>query len=329
MALDGNMKEKGGLSIGNLIPWIAVAALLAVAPYIVNAALVSFLFFFLMWVALSQSFNLFTGLTGYVNFGFVVFYGLGGYGMTLSLLRLNLPIYLALLVGGLIAAAFAMVVSLPVLRLRGAYFAIAMLSLAQAVFVIFDNWNFVNSATGYTIPVQYYNPQLQYYAMLVIAAATCLAVYLVMHSKLGLALRAIKQNEEAAVSLGVNSTLYKSITLAISGFFAGLAGGAAIWAITIIDPPSAFDTTVTLTVISMTMLGGFGTLLGPIIGSAILYSVEYYLGLTYPYLHLIIFGAIIIGTVLAMPHGIMGVLREYFLKGRVARATEEEIKVKE
>src|SRR5579875_2709237 len=234
--------------------WLIVAILLVAAPTFVNPALRSFLFFLLMWIALSQSFNLFTGLTGYVNFGFVVFYGIGGYGMTLSLLRLNLPIYLALIVGGLVSAAFAIAVSLPALRLRG------------ADFVIFDNWNFVNSATGYTIPVQYYNPTQQYYAMLAIAAATTISVFLVLNSKIGLALRAIKQNEEAAVSLGINSTLYKSVTLAISAFFAGLAGGAAIWGITIIDPPSAFDTTVTLTVISMTMLGGFGTLLGPVIG---------------------------------------------------------------
>src|SRR5579875_2127453 len=156
--------------------WLIVAILLVAAPTFVNPALRSFLFFLLMWIALSQSFNLFTGLTGYVNFGFVVFYGIGGYGMTLSLLRLNLPIYLALIVGGLVSAAFAIAVSLPALRLRGAYFAIAMLSLAQAVFVIFDNWNFVNSATGYTIPVQYYNPTQQYYAMLAIAAATTIQV---------------------------------------------------------------------------------------------------------------------------------------------------------
>jgi branched-chain amino acid transport system permease protein len=305
--------------------WLIVAILLVAAPTFVNPALRSFLFFLLMWIALSQSFNLFTGLTGYVNFGFVVFYGIGGYGMTLSLLRLNLPIYLALIVGGLVSAAFAIAVSLPALRLRGAYFAIAMLSLAQAVFVIFDNWNFVNSATGYTIPVQYYNPTQQYYAMLAIAAATTISVFLVLNSKIGLALRAIKQNEEAAVSLGINSTLYKSVTLAISAFFAGLAGGAAIWGITIIDPPSAFDTTVTLTVISMTMLGGFGTLLGPVIGACILYSVEYYLGLTYPYLHLIIFGAIIIATVLALPQGIMGVIGSLMRK----EAKQIEMKVKQ
>jgi len=324
---NGGMK-KSMMKPSFIIPWIITALLLILAPGFVSPALRSFLFFLLMWISLSQSFNLFTGLTGYVNFGFVVFYGIGGYGMTLSLLRLNLPIYLALIVGGLISAVFAIAVSLPALRLRGAYFAIAMLSLAQAVFVIFDNWNFVNSATGYTIPVQYYDPVQQYYAMLVIAAATTLSVFLVLNSKIGLALRAIKQNEEAAVSLGVNSTLYKSLTLGISAFFAGLAGGAAIWGITIIDPPSAFDTTVTLTVISMTMLGGFGTLLGPVIGAGILYSVEYYLGLTYPYLHLIIFGAIIIATVLAMPQGIMGVSRN-LMKREAKRSEKIELKVKE
>lgn len=306
----------GPRKLSQLVPWVAVLVLLAAAPLFVGRATTSFLFFLLMWVALSQSFNLFTGLTGYVNFGFVVFYGIGGYAMTLSLIRLDLPIYLAIVFGGAVAAIFAALISLPALRLRGAYFAIAMLSLAQAVFVFFDNWGFVNSATGFTIPVQYYSPTAQYYTMLVIAALTTFAAFLVMNSRIGLALKAIKQDEVAATSLGVNSTLYKTLTLAISAFFAGMAGGAATWGITIIDPPSAFDTTVTVTVISMTMLGGIGTLLGPTIGATILYTVEYYLGQTYPYLHLIIFGAIIIATVLAMPQGIVGVARSLLARSQ-------------
>ncbi|MDG6934752.1 MAG: branched-chain amino acid ABC transporter permease [Nitrososphaerota archaeon] len=280
--------------VRDVVPWVGALVVLAFAPYFVSASLRSFLLFLLMWIALSQSFNIFTGLTGYVNFGFVAFYGLGGYGMTMTLLSLNIPIYAAMVIGGVISSLFAFAISWPTLRLRGAYFAIAMLSLAQALFVIFDNWNFVNSATGYTIPVKYYDPVLQYYYMLAVAAVTVLCLYVIMNSRLGLALKAIKQNEETAVSIGINATFYKAVAFGISAFFAGLAGGAATWTITIIDPPSAFDTTITLTAISMSMLGGLGTIAGPIIGAVILYSIEHYFGLTLPYLHLIVFGIIII-----------------------------------
>jgi branched-chain amino acid transport system permease protein len=289
-----------------IVPWAVALALLVLAPYFVSPSLRSFLLFLLMWIALSQSFNMFTGLTGYVNFGFVAFYGLGGYGMTISLLHFNIPIYLALIIGGLLSSAFAFLVSWPTLRLRGAYFAIAMLSLAQALFVIFDNWNLVNSATGYTFPVVYYDPTLEYYYMLAVAAFTVICLYLLMNSRVGLALKAIKQDEETAVSIGINATFYKALAFAISAFFAGIAGGVTTWTITIIDPPSAFDTTITLTSISMSMLGGLGTLSGPVIGALILYSIEHYFGLTLPYLHLIVFGIIIVVVVLVIPQGIIG-----------------------
>lgn len=298
-------------NFSSLAVLILFLLILAFLPFYASISIVSFFLFLLMWVSLSQSFNIFTGLTGYVNFGFVVFYGLGAYGMTLSLIYLDLPIYVSILIGGVVASLFALAVSLPILRLRGAYFAIAMLGLAQAIFVIFDNWSFVNSATGFTIPVKYYNLNLQYYSMLIIAVITIILFVLIERSKLGLALKAIKQNEDAAISIGINSALYKSLTLAISAFLTGVTGGIAIWSITIIDPPSAFDTTVTLTVISMSMLGGLSTLLGPVIGASILYSLEYYLGIRYPFIHLIVFGIVIIVVVLAMPNGIIGALRSF------------------
>jgi branched-chain amino acid transport system permease protein len=308
--------------VRDFAPWIAGFVLLALAAYVVSASLRSFLLFLLMWIALSQSFNMFTGLSGYVNFGFVAFYGLGGYGMTISLLNMSIPVYAAMILGGLLSALFAFVVSWPILRLRGAYFAIAMLSLAQALFVIFDNWNLVNSATGYTIPVSFYDPVLQYYYMLVVAAVTVFFLYLMMNSRLGLALKAVKQSEETAVSIGINATFYKAVALAISAFFAGLAGGAATWTITIIDPPSAFDTTITLTSISMSMLGGLGTITGPVIGALILYSIEHYFGLTLPYLHLIVFGIIIVSVVLLIPHGIMGEVMARLKRGSMSHARE-------
>jgi len=285
---------------------IVLVALITAPAYLSN---LSVLFFILMWVALAQSFNMFAGLTGYVNFGHVVFYGIGAYVSALSMAYQQMPPYIAVLLAGLASAVLALGISAPTLRLRGAYFAIATLSINQAFFLIFDNWEAVGSAPGFTIPISYYQPINEYYVMLGVATATVISFYAMSRSRLGVALKAIKQQEDTALSVGINSTFYKTVALVISGFFAGMAGGTAIWQITIIDPPSAFDLTFTVTSISMSMLGGLGTILGPIIGAGILYEVIDFLSINYPQVHLIVLGAIILLVVLAMPDGIIGFLR--------------------
>ncbi|HMK83295.1 MAG TPA: branched-chain amino acid ABC transporter permease [Candidatus Bathyarchaeia archaeon] len=285
---------------------IALAALLAAPAYLNNLSL---LFFILMWITLAQSFNMFAGLTGYVNFGHVVFYAIGAYVSALSMAYQQMPPYVAVLLAGLASAVLALGISAPTLRLRGAYFAIATLSINQAFYVFFDNWEAVGSAPGFTIPISYYQPVNEYYVMLAVATAAVVSFYAMPRSRLGVALKAIKQQEDTALSVGVNSTFYKTVALVISGFFAGMAGGTAIWQITIIDPPSAFDITFTVSSISMSMLGGLGTVLGPIIGAGILYEVIDYLSTNYPSFHLIVLGAIILLVVLVMPDGLMGFLK--------------------
>ncbi|MDG6898285.1 MAG: branched-chain amino acid ABC transporter permease, partial [Nitrososphaerota archaeon] len=289
---------------------LVLIALLAVAPTFF--ARLSLLFFILNWVVLSESFNIFAGLTGYVNFGHVVFYGIGGYVSALLMTNANVSPYLAVLAGGAGSALLALGISLPTTRLRGAYFAIATLSISEAVFVIFDNWQAVGSAPGFTLPMpEYYLPLEQYYTMVAVTVACVATAYLMTRSRFGVALRAIKQQESTANSIGINAAYYKTITLIISGFFAGLAGALAIWQITIIDPPSAFDITITVSSISMAMLGGLGTIVGPVIGGTILYGLSYYLGTNpvYQFTHLIILGVIIIAVVLVIPDGIVGAVR--------------------
>jgi len=298
---------------------VVLLAFLLAAPSFVTR--LSVLFFILNWVVLSESFNMFAGLTGYVNFGHVVFYGVGGYVGALLMANAQVSPYLAVLVGGLGSALLALSISLPTTRLRGAYFAIATLSINEAMFVIFDNWDAVGSAPGFTLPVSYYLPLQQYYAMVVVAVSCVAVMYLLTKSRFGVALQAIRQQESTASSIGINAAYYKTVTLIISGFFAGMAGALAIWQITIIDPPSAFDVTITVTSISMAMLGGLGSIVGPIIGGTILYMLSNYLGLTYPFIHLIVLGVIIVGVVLVIPDGIVGAIRRGISRAR--RGKEE------
>ncbi|MDG6900968.1 MAG: branched-chain amino acid ABC transporter permease [Nitrososphaerota archaeon] len=277
---------------------------LALAPTFF--ARLSVLFFILNWVVLSESFNIFTGLTGYVNFGHVVFYGVGGYVSTLLMVHSGASPYLAVLSGGLASGLLAFGISIPTTKLRGAYFAIATLSINEAFFVTFDTWGAVGSAVGFTLPISYYEPLAQYYTMVVVAVACVAAMYSISRSRFGVALKAIKQQESTANSIGINAAYYKTLTLVVSGFFAGLAGALAIWQITFIDPPSAFNVEITVTSISMAMLGGLGTVAGPVIGGALLYELTDFLGLSYPYIHLMVLGVIMIAVVLVVPDGLLG-----------------------
>jgi branched-chain amino acid transport system permease protein len=303
--------KTSGFSLGKIralelgVGGVLLVFLLAAPSFVVR---LSVLFFILNWVVISESFNMFAGLTGYVNFGHVVFYGVGGYVGALLMANAHASPYLAVLVGGLGSALLALIISLPTTRLRGAYFAIATLSINEAMFVIFDNWDAVGSAPGFTLPISYYLPVQQYYAMVVVAVSCVVVMYLLTKSKFGVALQAIRQQESTASSIGINPAYYKTVTLVISGFFAGMAGALAIWQITIIDPPSAFDITITVTAISMAMLGGLGSFIGPIIGGTLLYELTNYLGLSYPFFHLIVLGVIIVGVVLLIPDGIVGAI---------------------
>jgi branched-chain amino acid transport system permease protein len=133
-----------------LVIGVVLLAFLLVAPSFV--ARLSVLFFILNWVVLSESFNMFSGLTGYVNFGHVVFYGIGGYVSGLLMANAQVSPYLAVVAGGLGSALLALGISFPTVKLRGAYFAIATLSINEAMFVIFDNWDAVGSAPGFALP---------------------------------------------------------------------------------------------------------------------------------------------------------------------------------
>jgi branched-chain amino acid transport system permease protein len=312
-----SMLRLGKVHVAELAVCAILLAFLLAAPTFV--ARLSLVFFILNWIVLAESFNMFTGLTGYVNFGHVVFYGVGGYVGALLMANLNTSPYLAVLAGGLGSALLALGISLPTVKLRGAYFAIATLSINEAVFVIFDNWDAVGSAPGFTLPLSNYLPVEQYYTMVVVAVVCVAFTILLTKSKFGIALQAIRQQESTANSIGINAAYYKALTLVLSGFFAGMAGALAIWQITIIDPPSAFDITITVTSISMAMLGGLGTVVGPIIGAAILYEISDYLGLTYPFVHLIVLGVIIVAVALVIPGGIMGGAKRLW-----ARATRKK-----
>jgi branched-chain amino acid transport system permease protein len=281
------------------------------------------------YCALGQAFNLFLGMTGYVDFGYVAFVGVGTYGMALSLSRLSGVEgigYWALVIGLLAAAGMSALLSIAVgavaLRLRGAYFAIATIGVNEGFRYLIEGARLWNGSEGII-----FSKDLRaifgretamalstYWAdvlVIVIAAASATVTLIYMRSKIGYALTALREDEDAARVLGINVTKYKIIAFITSAVFAGLLGATA-WALklTYVYPPDAFEIHYTVEAIIIVMLGGAGTLLGPVVGGLIYGLSKYWLAITLPGFQLLIFAPIILVIIVVFPEGTVGFLKK-------------------
>ena len=212
-----------------------------------------------------------------------------------------------LFVGMLVGFFVSILIGFPVLRLKGPYFAIAMLGAAEGTRVIVINWK---SLTHGGLGISFSNVENSfetYHAMLVLMLVTILVSYWVGHSRFGIRLNAIREDEVAAESLGVNTTFYKLAAFALSAIFPAAAGGIQAYKLLYIDPEAVFFILVTIYMKIFAMFGGKGTVIGPIIGAIILYSVQELTWVHFPTAHLITFGVFIILVARFMPRGLMGV----------------------
>lgn len=291
---------------------LAAVILLLRIPTRPNVAL-AFWFTLLKFVVLAQSLNIITGYTGYVDFGHVAFFGLGTYAAGIMLWRFHLDSLApaAPLVAGVVVALIAVAVGLPVLRLRGAYFAIAMLSFNESMKVIMLNMPRGWAGGVYGIPYpRIHNPTAAYYGMVVLAVVITGFTYLLAVSRFGIALKAIREDEDAAAVMGINTTVYKVAAFAVSAFFAGAVGGLDFWFTAYTSPELVFFTPMTVEMLVMMMMGGAGTTLGPIIGATSLYVLRDRLWYSYPFIYLIVFGGILAAVVLLMPRGVLGLVED-------------------
>lgn len=260
----------------------------------------------LAYVALAYGWNMIGGYTGYVSFGNVVFYGLGAY--CAALLSAHGVDNLFADVGVAIAAnaAFAAVVGLAVLRLRGHYFGIATLGLALAVADIVGNFDAFGGTGGIALKqVDQAHFAIYFYAAWLVAAASIVATLLIARSKLGYAFVAIRENEDAAAVLGIAATRYKIAAWAISAAMAGAAGAVFARGNGFMDPSIAFAEDANVIPIAMTILGGIGTVAGPFIGALIIQGLNEILARTFIKIHSLFFGAVIMLVVLLLPRGLV------------------------
>jgi branched-chain amino acid transport system permease protein len=289
---------------------VVALILIGLLPWIGTPALVQFAISTLLLATLAQGWNIIGGFTGYASFGNSVFYGLGSYGTAVAMTTYQLPFGAGLAIGAALAVAFAFVLGIPVLRLRGHYFAIATLGLSQVMTAIVSNLEIAGRNVGIVMPLAK-GDTLFLELSLGLLALTTLAVWWISRSRFGYGLIAIRENEDAAQVMGVNVTLYKVFAFALAGLFSSLAGGIHAYWITFVDPASAFDLTLNVKMIIMAVFGGPGSVLGPVIGALLLSGVSEVLAAQVTSLASVFFGLVIVIAVVFMPLGLADFARRF------------------
>jgi branched-chain amino acid transport system permease protein len=286
-------------------PLLCASATLAAIglPWLANDYLVGVGLTLWMWMALTLSWCVLSKMTGYVSLGHVVFYGLGAY---LVVVTWNVvPLWLSIPSAGALAAAFAGVVGLPVMRVRGPYFVILTFGLAELVkysIIAFE------SASGVASRILFGAPDLVtiYFAMLGLAMAAVALLTWVANSRFGHGLRSLREDEEAAETLGVPVARYKLIAFVLSAAIPGMVGGVMALRSTYFVTGGVFDPMISVTVIAMALLGGGDNAKGPMLGVIFLALLSEVLWAQAPLLYMVILGAILVVFVLVLPNGLMG-----------------------
>lgn len=285
---------------------------LSLVPLFFSDYIVSVLLNILMWAALTESWIILSGYTGYISLGHAAFFGIGAYLM--ALYWQSLPFPALVIFGGVASAGVAMAVGFPCLRVRGPYFVILTLGLSEFAKYLFINWEVNITGTVGRVLIGVPGIGTFYYSMLIIAIIATLAAYLVKKSRFGMGLISIRENEEAAEALGINTSLYKWLAFGLSSFLAGLVGAVMAPRWTYIDPYTVFDLIVSFQVIVIAFVGGTEDVSGPLLGAVIMTLLSEVLWARYPYYYLIILGVALILIVKFLPAGVFAPVKKLALK---------------
>lgn len=289
---------------------LAAAAALCLAPSYLERGTLNDVWNVALAVVLASAWNLLGGFAGQVSLGYSVFLGIGAYTTVLLALRGVSPA-LTLPVGALLAAGASVIIGLPTFRLRGPYFTIATIGVGEAVRVVASGVSFTGGASGLRMPPASFDFVSNFRAMTLLAVAVVWIALLVSRSPFGSALAAVKQDIDAAEALGVNSTRLKVSVHALSAALVGLAGGLFAINFQYVSPGSVFDFRLSLTIVLMPIVGGVGTVAGPVLGALLFGWLQLKL-LSTPALldfSLFIYGALLIAVMLFEPRGLLGLVR--------------------
>lgn len=281
----------------------------------------------LMWIALSSSWNIIGGFAGYISLGHGLFYAVGGYAAGLALVKWDISPFLFLPIAGLAAMVVGFLAGLITLRTRGPAFIVATIAMLFLGLLFFDNWEFIGASSGLDLPlfdltwmtdifgiedpVRFLKVPF-YYAMAITAIGSVYLSYRVAHSKFGLGLRAISQDETKAEVAGINTRWYKVWAFALSAFFIGMAGAIYGYSLTHLRPLTFFAIAVAARMVLMAIIGGRGTVAGPILGAMLILGVNEVAVRQFgeSALNIVVIGLILLGALLFFPEGIVGSLRK-------------------
>lgn len=274
----------------------------------------------LMWITMASSWNILGGYSGYISLGHAVFLGVGGYVAAVPLFYYDISPFLTAIVGGLAAVALGLVAGLITLRTRGPAFIISTIALLFMFLLIFENSEYLGGTAGLPLPVvpvaQDWLKAPFFYAMLISAVGSIVLSYQVAHSKFGLGLRAIAEDETKAEVAGVPTRFYKILAFALSAFWIGVAGAMWGYSLAFVRPTLFFTVAISAQMVLMAIIGGRGTVAGPVIGAVLIMAVNEFSITQFgsSEINIVIAGVLLVTVLLFFPLGIVGSLRE---KGRL------------
>ncbi len=297
---------------------IAVLALLLVLPALQLTGNYNYVLHLVLYTAcyvvMASGWNILGGFTGYISLGHNVFFAVGGYFAGMIFARYGISTIIMAPIAGLVAGMLGYLIGLITLRVRGPSFIISSLALVMIFRILFENWEFVGGAAGVSLqanalPVQWAKLPY-YYAFVIMAALAVWASYRIKHSKFGLGLRAISKDEIKSESAGINTRLYKALAFAISAFFVGMAG--AVWGeyLTYIRPNIFLIILISVNMVLMCILGGKGTIAGPVIGAILLIAFNEFFVATLgaSEINILATGLVMMLCLMFFPLGIVGTL---------------------
>lgn len=305
--------------------WITPISLLIVAiilPFVLGTYFNHVLIIVIMWITMSLAWNLLGGFAGQVSFGHALFFGLGAYGGGLVFYHWGISTWWGMLVGPVFAVVIAIPVGLITFRLRGPYFALAMLAMGEIARLIFTNWvDFSGGAVGVMISRTWGAAKMPYYFIILAISVLCFVVVILMrYSKLGYYFLSIREDQDAAEGLGIPTTKYKMYALIPSAFFTGLAGAFYMNYMAYIEPHVVFNLeAISIMMILTVMMGGAGTIWGPVLGATV-YVIMAEVFRTIPIVkevHVLVFAFLVVLIIMFLPDGVLGEwhkIKRFFVK---------------
>jgi branched-chain amino acid transport system permease protein len=329
MAISASVERQGaaarrGLGLGGIILIVlAIGALIFPAvfhlPYHRDLAIK-----ILLNATLAQAWNILAGYCGQVSLGHAVFFGTGAYTSSVLQTQFGVNPWIGLALGAVIAVALSQAIGYPCFRLRGHYFAIATIAIGEIIHTVAINWEFIGGARGLTLPIhkdsllafQFHGTKFLYYYIALALMVCCILVcWHIERSRIGYYLRAIREDTDAAQSVGVSVTKYKLIAIAISAAFVSIGGSFYAQYVLYIDPDSVFPLSLSILVCLLAVVGGVGTLWGPLVGAALMIPLSEFtriqFGGTGSGVDLIIYGALLTIVAVFQPTGLVGLVRRW------------------